>query len=337
MLMLCFLTAFSINSYAQETEEGSIPLILDTDGDIDDLIAIMFLNKFENINLLAITTTPNGKSRASFVSRNILNFLEFIGKKDLPVAGNIPLALSSIDNYPEVLRDAADRVMNIKLPLNLHEPVNLPSHKFLIESIKNSPKRVSILCTGPLTNLALALIADPSIKSNIARVYILGGAITVPGNILDKLSGHINRSAEYNMALDAKAAHIVLSSYLPITLIPLDALSKILPMATETYRTFIQLPKNQCVSFILKTIQPYHYPQITGEANFWGSLGVASIINPFLCKSVNLNLSINMIPGSEYGKLTIDRFGFPVDVCLTVDFNLFFKMFSNAFVEKKSF
>lgn len=330
LLLFPFITIFSQNKEGEE----SIPLIIDTDGGIDDLIAIMLACKLKNLNLIGITTTPSGRSSTKHIDnidKNILNFLKYINKENIPVAKTGTHSLSQRKDYPNSIKDATSETMGIFLPESNVKAAKLPSHKYISKAVKNSEKKVSILCTGPLTNLALALILNPSIKNNIKRVYVTGGAISVSGNILDGLNGFVNLETEYDIDLDLKAAKTVLASGLPLTFIPLDVITYIQPMAGEFYKNFISSEKNLYTSFILKSIDPLRFPRSKEEANFWTSLALTYIADPSVCKKVNLHLSINQFPEAKYGNLHICRKGYTVEVCLSADFDAFSSYFFSAF------
>lgn len=335
MKAFCFITLllFPFMTIFSETIEGEepIPLIIDTDGDIDDLIAIMLACKLKNLNLLAITTTPYRTSKTQQVDENILNLLKYIHKEYIPVSKTTSLSLSPIKDYPSYIRDGASKTQDIFLNHSDKKTTELPSHQYLSQMVKKSKKKVSILCAGPLTNLALALILNPSIKTNIKRVYIAGGAMDICGSILEGLNGFSNLHSECSIALDVKAAKIVLSSGLPLTLLPLDVVKHIQPMAGEFYKHFINSEKNLYTSFILKSIDPLQFPKSKEDANFWTSLALTYIANPSVCKKAKLHLAINQLPGDEYGNLHICRKGYTVDVCLSADFDKFSSCFFSAF------
>lgn len=85
---------------------------------------------------------------------------------------------------------------------------------FLIEMIHKNPGEITVITTGPLTNLALALTRDSSIAGLIKEAYVLGGCFQIYGNITPVV--------EYNIFADPEAAKKVLNSDMPISLIPLD-------------------------------------------------------------------------------------------------------------------
>jgi inosine-uridine nucleoside N-ribohydrolase len=77
---------------------------------------------------------------------------------------------------------------------------------------------MTLLATGPLTNLGELLQASPGVKDKIAAIYIMGGAVHVPGNL-----GSANTVAEWNIYVDPQAANIVFASGVPVILVALDA------------------------------------------------------------------------------------------------------------------
>lgn len=86
--------------------------------------------------------------------------------------------------------------------------------EFIIRTVRNSPEKVVLVPTGPLTNIAMALTQAPDIIQNIERIVIMGGAIYDPGNITS--------AAEFNIYQDPEAARIVLNSGCTIYLNTLD-------------------------------------------------------------------------------------------------------------------
>jgi inosine-uridine nucleoside N-ribohydrolase len=98
--------------------------------------------------------------------------------------------------------------------------------------IQGSPEKVTLVTLGPLTNVAQALEAEPSLVDYIEMIYVMGGAVSVPGNV-----GFIvtdNAVAEWNIYVDPHAAAIVFESGAPITLamdVPTVPATMILPAA----------------------------------------------------------------------------------------------------------
>ena len=85
---------------------------------------------------------------------------------------------------------------------------------FLIEKIMSAPGKITLVCIGPLTNVAVAIRKEPRILQAVKEVVIMGGAIRHQGNTTPL--------AEFNVYVDPHAAHMVYHSGMPITLVPLD-------------------------------------------------------------------------------------------------------------------
>jgi purine nucleosidase len=90
---------------------------------------------------------------------------------------------------------------------------------YIVRTVMDSPGQIHLLAIGPLTNVALAMLKEPRLATNLAHLTIMGGVLRGP----DTLGLPI---AEHNIACDPEAAHIVLSSGVPATLVPLDVTTR---------------------------------------------------------------------------------------------------------------
>mgnify|MGYP000167735559 FL=1 len=201
-----------------------VDVILDIDSVGDDILAVIFGALNPKINLLGVTTV-NGACGSIEQAVNVaLNTVELTGK-NIPVYAGADKMLSprkSDDegdpvNFDEELRwkfgDRLDK-FNEKAPTPVRKPEPISAKEFLIKSFNERPGEITLVTTGPLTNIAQALLDDPSIASKVKRAYILGGAFNIYGNITPV--------TEYNIWADPEAAKIVLNSDMKITLVPLD-------------------------------------------------------------------------------------------------------------------
>src|SRR6185503_14967806 len=87
------------------------------------------------------------------------------------------------------------------------------------------PGAITVVCTGPLTNLALAVQRSPQVVKDIAEVVLMGGAIGMPGNTTP--------TAEYNIYADPEAAAIVFNQDWPLTMVGLDVTRQVVITADE--------------------------------------------------------------------------------------------------------
>jgi len=324
-------TGLLFTSFVLQAEEvKKTPLLIDCDADLDDLIAILYAISCDQINLLGITTTGNGKSHSEFGAKNILKVLDLIDQKETPVAKSNKPPLDFNGFHPNESRKNADELYNLKIKSTNLEPVDLISSDFMIEQILSSKEKVSILCTGPLTNLALAIKKEPAIVTNIEQVLVIGGAVNVKGNITQKHNGYYNRLAEYNMFLDGKAAQEVFRSGIKITLIPLDVLSCTSLMNTELYRHLVKIEnRSKIVDFVFSGLNQLNYPffGMNKSLYFLSSIGVYLLSNNEFAEVIPLKLRINLDYGPYYGMLSLDRAGFLLNVCLNLDYDRYLQHF----------
>src|SRR5947209_17589856 len=108
-----------------------IPVLIDTDVDIDDWMAIIYLSMHPDVDLRGLTTTGVGASHLAPGTRNALNLLQLTGKPGVPVAKgtNAPLRYSNV--FPQSVRGPIDAVYNVPLPANPNGPVKESAVDFL--------------------------------------------------------------------------------------------------------------------------------------------------------------------------------------------------------------
>lgn len=190
-------------------------IIHDCDTGIDDALAILLSIKSKKLDIIGISTVA-GNSSVINSTHNTLRVLRLLGS-DIPVykGADHPLNYDLIEAGHV---HGKDGMGDSSLPL-IGEDDLLTSIKkesaceFIIESSLKY-KGLTIVTTGPLTNLALAILSGDLRKENIEEVIVMGGAINRPGNI--------TKSAEFNIYVDPHSANVVFKSGLPITLVPLD-------------------------------------------------------------------------------------------------------------------
>lgn len=187
-------------------------IILDCDPGIDDALAIFLALASPEIQFEAITTV-NGNVPVEFTTRNALALLELTDRADIPVARGCARPLL---NTP-VLADEVHGTNGLGGVI-LPEPHLLPLEKHatdvIIETVMAAPGEITLVATGPLTNLAVALQREPRLAQAVREVVLMGGAVRVPGNITP--------CAEFNIFVDPHAAHVVLHAGWPLRMVSLD-------------------------------------------------------------------------------------------------------------------
>jgi purine nucleosidase len=186
-------------------------VILDCDPGIDDAFAIAFGCGHPAIELCGVTTVA-GNVGLDRTTANALAVLEFLGRGDVPVAAGSPVPLlrpfsDAHDVHGETGLGAAS------LPEARGRPVAAHAIDFLIERIEAEPGAVTLVATGPLTNIALAVRHHPPLASQVADFIIMGGSAG---------RGNVAPAAEFNIWCDPEAAAIVFAAGWRVTMAGLD-------------------------------------------------------------------------------------------------------------------
>jgi inosine-uridine nucleoside N-ribohydrolase len=193
-------------------------LILDTDPGIDDALAFILLKAMPEISLQAITTT-HGNTTVQKCTENALKLVELLGMEDIPVAeGAYEPLVKTLSVAEETHGDTG--LGHAVLPASKIKPVAINAANLIIDIVNANPGEITILCIGPVTNLALALLKEPSLRKKIKNVVSMAGTIHYPGNATP--------SSEYNVFCDPEAFEILLRSGIDLTIVPLDVTYKCL-------------------------------------------------------------------------------------------------------------
>ncbi|XP_022595998.1 inosine-uridine preferring nucleoside hydrolase-like isoform X1 [Seriola dumerili] len=187
-------------------------LLADVDCGVDDAQAIMLALAAPNVELLGITCV-HGNTTVENVCKNTLRVLQACNKLEIPVFKGAakPILGKRIDAGHFHGQDGLGDAPDPNAPaLDLVQKEDAVSA--MIRIVNENPGEVSLVATAPLTNLALAVMIDPSLPSKLRGLYIMGGNTESRGNT--------TVCGEFNFAADAEAAYIVLNDYqCPIYLI----------------------------------------------------------------------------------------------------------------------
>ena len=187
-------------------------VVLDTDPGIDDSLAMLLALASPEVELAGVCVTGGNCSMADGM-RNALNVLAAAGRPDMPVHPGIALPLIRPPfTAPETHGDTG--LGYARLPDSPAGPADEHAVDMIIREIMSHPGEGTLVAVAPLTNVAVALRKEPRIAQNVREVIIMGGALRADGNTTSL--------AEFNFYVDPHAAHMVLESGMPITLLPWD-------------------------------------------------------------------------------------------------------------------
>jgi inosine-uridine nucleoside N-ribohydrolase len=194
-------------------------VIFDTDPGVDDAMALLYLHRHPDIDLIGVTTVF-GNAPIEITTRNA-QFLHKAWTIAAPIAKGAerPYDDGRGSGHFATTVHGEDGLGNIGVPLEIDHPLDSRSAaQFIIDTVRGDPGNVTIVAVGPMTNLALALNADPDIASLVKEVVIMGGAFDINGNVTP--------AAEANIYNDPEAADAVFTAPWKVTLIGLDVTMK---------------------------------------------------------------------------------------------------------------
>jgi inosine-uridine nucleoside N-ribohydrolase len=197
--------------------EAPARIVLDVDTGIDDALALAFAVRHPNIQLEAVLTVA-GNVGLELTTHNTLRVMDWLDARDVPIAAGADRPLSG------VVREAShwhgtDGLGGARLPQSMRS-AGKDGIGFLIDRVRNEPGALTLVCTGPLTNLALAVQRQPDIVPAVREVVLMGGAARPPGNV--------TAVAEFNIYADPEAAAIVFSQRWPVVMVGLDVTNRVL-------------------------------------------------------------------------------------------------------------
>lgn len=189
-------------------------IILDCDPGHDDAVAILLAAGNPNIELLGVTTV-GGNHTLEKVTRNAAQVLTVAKLTDVPLyAGATRPILREVETAEGIHGDTGMEIHGFELPepaLSVQEKHGV---QFIIDTIMSEPAgTVTLVPTGPLTNIALAARLEPRIVERVKEVVLMGGAYG---------TGNWTPSAEFNIIVDPEAAHIVFNEKWPVVMVGLD-------------------------------------------------------------------------------------------------------------------
>lgn len=279
----------------------ALPVILDCDPGHDDAIALILALASPELKVLAVTTSA-GNQTPDKTLNNALRILTLLGRDDISVAAGAPKPLAR----ELIIADNVHGESGLdgpKLPDPAFAPVAMTALELMARCLRESPEPVTLVPTGPLTNIALLLAAHPELKSKIARIVLMGGAAG---------AGNWTPAAEFNIYVDPEAADMVFKSGLPITMCGLDVTHQAQVMDEDIERVrAITNPVAQCVAGLLDFFMIYHRDPKWGFAGapLHDPCTIAWLLAPALFHGVECRVDIETGGTHTSGMTVVDRYG----------------------------
>lgn len=280
-------------------------IILDSDTATDDAVAVLMAVTSPRLKVEAITITC-GNVGFDQQTKNALYTLQIAGKN-----GQIPVFQGSARPMVREVHGNAkyvhgsDGMSDSFFPDPQQKPEKEHAVDAIVRLVEKYPNELTIVAIGPLTNVALALLKEPSIAKKIKALYFMGGFY--------KFYGNINPSATYNAWVDPEAARIVFQSGIPLTTVGFDVSVKSSVFTDDDYANVEKLGTKYSDFFmkINKVRRKYckEHQKMNGS-NHPDAITIAAVIDPTLVtQTVSRYVDVETRGELTLGALAIDELG----------------------------
>ena len=277
-------------------------IILDCDPGHDDAMALLMAIASKEVELLAVTTSA-GNQKPEKTFNNARRLLTLAGREDIPVAkgASKPIRRELIiadEIHGESGIDGAE------LPEANFPILDMPANDLIAQILKNSNEKVTLIATGPLTNIAIFLLSHPELKEKIELISFMGGAC---------FGGNFSPLAEFNILVDPEAADIVIKSGVPTAMFGLDVTLKaqIFEKDIKEIRTIGNKVSNTMADlldfFNLTTTVPFWADKNHIEGiHMHDPCAVAYVIDPSLFTVYPMNVQVETSDTLALGSTIVD-------------------------------
>ncbi|WP_016949509.1 nucleoside hydrolase [Anabaena sp. PCC 7108] len=320
-------------------QNQTIPVIIDTDGGVDDALALIMALNSPQLDLKAVTVVA-GNINVDQAANNVLRVVSIVEPDTFPIVAKgceKPLikptfnaagihgadGLGELDRFQEA--DGTPRYPQLTIKPSEEKAIDV-----LLKAAQEYGESLTIVALGPLTNLATAIQKDSATMQKVGTIVIMGGAVTVPGNI--------TAAAEFNFFVDPDAAQIVMESGIPLTLVGLDVAMKA-PLSRQIVEDNLQRRPTKVSQFIADCTEIY-MAFYRDHEGFYGCylhdpLAMAVAIDPSLVTTESLYMMVETQGRFTTGMSLADRRDRRdektnppnVDACLDVDRERFMQLF----------
>jgi inosine-uridine nucleoside N-ribohydrolase len=280
-------------------EDASVPTILDCDPGHDDMVAILVAAAHPTIDLLAITTVA-GNGTLERTTHNARAVCSMAGIRDVPIAAGAPGPLvGSLRTAAHVHGESGlegAELPHPDVPLAAEHAVDLTARL-----LREATEPVTLVPTGPLTNIALLLRTYPALAERVREIVLMGGSTGV---------GNVEPLAEFNIHVDPEAADVVFRSGLPVTMCGLNVTHQAL--ATEAVLERLRGLGTPLADTVVRLIEYFR----DRYRDLWGlpappvhdPVAVARVIDPKLVRCEEAHVAVELHGTYTRGATVCDLF-----------------------------
>jgi inosine-uridine nucleoside N-ribohydrolase len=272
------------------------PILIDCDPGHDDAIALLLALASPEVELIGVTTV-SGNQTLEKTTTNALRVLELVGRDDVPVSAGADRPLKR-DLFVAAYVHGESGLEGPELPPARGQPISDDAPDFIAERVSVSSEPVTLVPTGPLTNVATFLERHQDAAQELERIVLMGGAIA---------EGNVTPAAEFNIWADPEAAATVFRSGVDVTMIGLDVTHKALMTPAHGQRLREAGRTGTFVAELLEFYSRFHREVY----NFPGSpihdaVAVAHVLDPGLVETKRRNVEIELESELCRGRTVVD-------------------------------
>jgi inosine-uridine nucleoside N-ribohydrolase len=273
------------------------PIILDCDPGHDDAIALLLALASPELELVGVTTV-SGNQTLDKTTANAIRILDHLGRDDIPVAAGAPRPLVR-ERYVAAYVHGETGLDGPDLPPPAREP--LPEHAIEFIAARLAERPLTLVPTGPLTNVALLLARYPELQERIERVVLMGGAIA---------EGNVTPAAEFNIWADPEAAQRVFSSGLDVTMVGLDVTHRALVKQEHVDRMAATGRAGRLVADLYGFYVQFHQSQYDWDGTpVHDAVAVAHVVDGSLLETRDRGVVVDTGPELSRGRTYVDLWG----------------------------
>jgi purine nucleosidase len=300
-------------------------VLIDCDVGVDDALALILAFHSAELEVQAVTGV-NGNVPLDLVFENIRKVLYLIHPQNKPlIAKGAEGPLKGKTVYAHSIH-GRDGLGEAKIARRKGEDwwkiYPGRADELIAEMARRYPDELTLIATGPLTNVALGVQNDPEGMRKLKEVVIMGGAVRTEGNITPY--------AEFNVFSDPLAAKWVFESGLPITLVPLDVTRQVF-LTSQVMEERVNPMNHPFSRFVVEAVgydlKTHQFPRGSKSIYLHDPLAVGVAIDSNLVKKERLFLDIETEEEKRYGHISETREGSKIEVCLGVNSERFLELF----------
>jgi len=274
-------------------------IIHDCDPGHDDAIALMLALASPEVEVLGVTTV-SGNQTLEKTTANAIRVLDHLGCRHIPVAAGSPRPLVRERSVAAEVHGESG-LDGPELPAPSRAPAGEHAIDWTARMLREQPEPVTLVPTGPLTNIALLLARFPELEPRIERVVLMGGAIG---------EGNATPAAEFNIWADPEAARRVFSSSLQLTMVGLDVTHRALITQTHVERLAATGAAGRLTAELFAFYGRHHRRRYGWDgAPVHDAVAVGYVIDPAILETRRCGVRIDTGPELSRGRTYVDLWG----------------------------